>query len=724
MSDNRDRLFELLPSIYRRRDAEAGWPLRALLQIITDQVNAVEGDITQLYQNWFIETCQDWVIPYIGDLIGYKLVHQAGEPEDPTGNRALQLNKILIPRREVANTIRFRRRKGTLALLEVLSNMAAGWPARAVQFYRLLCWTQAINHLRPTQGRTTDLRQGDALQRLNGPFDEIAHNVDIHRINSKHAQGRYNINDVGLFVWRLKPYQVTKTAAYCREEVGHNCYTFSVLGNDTPLYTLPEPEKTPTHVAGELNLPTPIRRRAFEERIITEGKERRRASADYYGINKSVLIWAEGWAGTSQNDPIPRKAIIPADLRHWQYTPPLDHVAVDPELGRITFPSRQLPHKVSVSYQYAFSDDLGGGEYDRALRTDESTIYYVGEGKEQTLLNKALERWQSDKPSHAIIEITDNSVFTEQIYVKLGKNQTLQIRASNRKRPIIRLLDWHTDLPDDLTIEGTDGGCFALDGLLITGRGVQTRGKMDHLIIRHSTLVPSWTRWHDLRPRQPTRASVELLGSCMNVNLEHSIVGSIQVMHDEVHEDPVKITVSDSIIDATNLDREAVGARGYRLAHALLTFLRSTILGQIQVHAINLAENCIFNGAIEVARRQMGCMRFCYVPPGSRTPRRYNCQPDLAEKTVRDSYGSLEVPFAIENARLRVRPQFNSVEYGTPTYCQLAESCAEEIVRGADDRSEMGVFHDLYQPQRAAILKARLEEYSQAYMDANTNYAN
>jgi hypothetical protein len=71
----------------------------------------------------------------------------------------------------------------------------------------------------------------------------------------------------------------------------------------------------------------------------------------------------------------------------------------------------------------------------------------------------------------------------------------------------------------------------------------------------------------------------------------------------------------------------------------------------------------------------------------------------------------------------RVRPQFNSVHYGTPTYCQLAETCADEIKRGADDEAEMGAFHDLFQPQRAANLRARLDEYTPAGMDAGVIYA-
>jgi hypothetical protein len=70
MAQDIDRLYKLLPAIYRQRDVEQGMPLRALLQVIAEQVNLVEADIAQLYENWFIETCQDWVVPYIGDLVG------------------------------------------------------------------------------------------------------------------------------------------------------------------------------------------------------------------------------------------------------------------------------------------------------------------------------------------------------------------------------------------------------------------------------------------------------------------------------------------------------------------------------------------------------------------------------------------------------------------------------------------------------------------------------
>jgi hypothetical protein len=166
--------------------------------------------------------------------------------------------------------------------------------------------------------------------------------------------------------------------------------------------------------------------------------------------------------------------------------------------------------------------------------------------------------------------------------------------------------------------------------------------------------------------------------------------------------------------------------RPKRIAHAKLAILRTTVPGKILVHAIELAENSIFTGLVRVARSQAGCVRFCYVPEGSRTPRRYNCQPDLVKQAVDEDSTIPDTEKAAERQREsdRVEPVFNSVRYGIPTYCQLADTCAEEIRRGADDESEMGVFHDLFQPQRAANLRARFDEYTPAGMEAGIIYVN
>jgi len=751
--DRQDRLYELLPAIYRMRDAEQGEPLRALLRVIAKQVNLLEDDISQLYKNWFIETCEDWAVPYIGDLVGYAPVHEAGEPSSVDTPQGKQRNKILIPRREVANTIKYRRRKGTLALLELLANDIAGWPARAVEFRNLLARTQSVKHLRLNSGQTADIRKGAALELLDSPFDETAHTVDVRRINSHHAQGRHNIPSVGVFVWRLKPYSVTKSPAYCLERPNSNCFTFNILGNDMPLYLHPEPETDPTHIADEFNLPVPIRRKLLADDLKSDDSK-------LYGSEKgkSLCIWVgkkEKKEDKTELETVPKDKIVVADLSGWHYAPPRGKVAVDPVLGRIAFADRNYPkHGVSVSWHYGFSMDMGGGEYERVLEQPEgATIYKVGKDKELKSIKDALERWNRyDK--HAVIEITDSNVYDEQISIEFQEGQqSLQLRAGNGCRPVIRLTDRQPDRPDAFTVVGTGCSRFTLDGILVFGRGVHIDGNLAELIIRHSTLVPDWTLDSmNERPQQDVEPLPEMLSPSLEifspkvaVSIERSILGAIQVspapleaeqepdvptqntaddeaeqarcqgIGKDVRLEPLRISISDSILDATKPEYEVLGAPGCPVAHAVLTVLRSTVIGQVQAHAVELGENSIFYGKMTVARRQIGCLRFCYVWPESRTPQRYNCQPDLVKVAIPESCP--EKNSRDEMEEVRIRPKFNSLRYGIPTYCQIADDCADEIKRGADDESEMGVFHDLYQPQRMANLRVRLDEYLPARMD-------
>jgi hypothetical protein len=718
-----DRLFALLPAIHRMRDADRGYPLKALLRVIAEQVNVVEDDITQLYENEFIETADDWVVPYIGDLVGYLPVAEAGRPADASGCEAA---RVLVPRREVANLIRYRRRKGALALLEQLAHDVAGWPARAVEFFRLLGWAQNIRHLHLDRHRTADLRQVEALDLLDGPFDRITHSVDLRRIDSRRTRGRTNIPSVGVFVWRLRSYAVTATPACCIEESGPHCFTFSVLGQDAPLYVSPQPESDPTHIADELNLPVPIRRRAFDARI-----------AEYVGADASLAIRVEGWAGYAGTDPVPVAQWLPADLSDWRYVPPLNRIAVDPLLGRLAFPPSQLPKKsVRVSYHYGYSADIGGGEYARPILqpAQSYTLYRIGENERYQRIAQVLAQWQQDRPTHAVIEFAASGVYVEPIGIVLADHQTLQLRAANRARPVLRLIDWQTDLPDALTVTLGEGSRFTLDGLLIAGRPVQILGATTsaatpicggEVVIRHCTLVPGWGIDGDCEPKRPAEPSLELSNVRARVRIEHSIVGAIRIHEDEVRQDPIPLCVSDSIVDATSPERQAIGAPGATWAHAALTIQRCTVFGIVDVHAMPLGENSVFMGCVNVARRQIGCMRHCWAPTVCRTPRRYRCQPDGVIAAVKSRIPDDVVKQASEivSERLRVEPQFNAVRYGRPDYAQLALGCAVEITRGADDESEMGVFHDLYQPQREANLRTRLAEYTPAGMDVAVVFA-
>src|SRR4029079_7815264 len=110
--------------------------------------------------------------------------------------------------------------------------------------------------------------------------------------------------------------------------------------------------------------------------------------------------------------------------------------------------------------------------------------------------------------------------------------------------------------------------------------------------------------------------------------------------------------------------------------------------------------NSILLGKVTVERRQEGCVRFCYLPFDSESPRRYRCRPDNATEAS------------------RVLPRFESVSFGEPAYAQLTGATAPEIVTGAEDEGEMGAWHFVQAPLRLRNLRVALDEYLRFGLEA------
>lgn len=306
MSDTpANRLYDLLPALYRLRDDATGGQLRALLDVIAEQLDLVEDDIDQMYQNWFIETAQEWLVPYIGDLLGVKPLHTVA------GETSLSL------RAYVANTIAYRRRKGTAAVLEDLARAVSGWPARSVEFFQRVHTTQNLNHRNPNR-RSVNLREMDTLDRLDGPFDSLTHTADVRP--PAQANGWHSIKRVGLFLWLLKAYPLRNVTA--RRSTSHPFgWHFHPLGTPVTLFNQPGTPGELARLAAESDLPAPIRPLAFALDLAAYRLEnaalapaRRPANSLYYGPDRSLSITIKG-------QPVPPLEVTAWNLKDWDRPP-------------------------------------------------------------------------------------------------------------------------------------------------------------------------------------------------------------------------------------------------------------------------------------------------------------------------------------------------------------------------------------------------------------------
>ena len=264
-------LYNLLPAIDRLRDAERGYPLRDLVTVLAEQAQVVAENLDQMYDDLFIETCATWVVPYIGDLIGNRALHGV-------------VPAVSSPRAEVANTIAFRRRKGTASMLEQLARDVTDWDARVVEFFQILATTQYLNHLRPHNRYSPDLRRGATLAAIDTPFDTVAHTLEVRRIEP--GRGVHNIPNVGIFLWRIQAYALQDSPA---ARLDARRYRFDPLGRDMLLFNDPVPETTITHLAERTNVPMPLGRRELHDHL-----------AQFYGADASLLV------KTADGTPVPR----------------------------------------------------------------------------------------------------------------------------------------------------------------------------------------------------------------------------------------------------------------------------------------------------------------------------------------------------------------------------------------------------------------------------------
>jgi hypothetical protein len=589
-----DKLWNMLPAIYRSLDSDSfntNGPLRELVNRIGAQVAVLRRSIDHLWEDQSIETCDDWVIAYIGDLLATNLVASLDA-------RAQRL--------DVAKTIYYRRRKGTVSLLEELAADITGWDARVVEFFRRMGRTRhnfdpeiglpsatpdpaGVSALQLEQGLTgfwtktaiggwADLRNRYGALKMRTAFDEYFHTADFRK--GVDMVGWHNIPRLGVFLWRLYSFAADQGTPVPVQNCP-NQYSFDPTGREIPLYAAASRTRSISYgdnwvTPQEWQLPG-----AVSTALLAASFADPATIPLYSAMQPDGVTIAPNSFGVFTG-------IFTSNGAVYSLLDPVHFVdgkriTVFPEIGRFKImnpPANQTPF---VTYHYGFSSTIGARHYDRRIP-----------GVPDAPLVQPVAKIQNGDPvtlqTPSGTTIIQDSITYTNVANATGIQQSA-VRAAAVKRPVLRLPAAST-----WVLTGDDESSLVLDGLLISGGDIVLRGKFASVTLTCCTLDPGnagtstvFATSVDGRDLRPSRLWIE--AEVRTLTLDRCITGPIRTRDDG---DVETMNASDSIL-------QGIRTSGFGLLTA------DDIADPIDLALVLRADNplsAFLNGALDAPTRQ------------------------------------------------------------------------------------------------------------------------
>ena len=231
-----------------------------LLAALGQQFDLLEAEVDWLYEDQFIETCADWVVPYIGALVGARI---------------LETRDSQSARMQVANTIRDRRAKGTARALAGRAQAVMSAPAEAIEYATHVVHTFNPNFPGDSRAMTTA---------INGPGGRVLGlpstiGQRVVELRDMREGGRFAPRNVGARVW------TTRSVAHSEvvpSQVGGGQagrFRFDPLGRDIVLWSQPASRSLEHPRLAPRQIPGPIPLTAAVD-----------APDAYYGPGKGLLL--------------------------------------------------------------------------------------------------------------------------------------------------------------------------------------------------------------------------------------------------------------------------------------------------------------------------------------------------------------------------------------------------------------------------------------------------
>lgn len=727
-----EKLWDWVPAHHRELDAlEGGDSLRALIRAVAGQAAQIKRSQDRLWDDMFVELADDWAVPYIAELVATRLVSSL----NPRARRA-----------DVAKTIYYRRRKGTLAVLEQLIADMSGWDGRVIEQFRRLARARHGLDGPARRGRLTgtpegglaDLRSLRGSRLVGDPFDEFHYTPEMRRPTGQ--LGLRAINTLGVYLYRVQSVEfIGVTPRRMHNPLGgFDGFCFDPSGRELPLFAgnTVARDWSSWRSADEWALPRSIDCRLLGEAVhtvdaravawlrsdapIATQPQRDAAATDMTkllgqrfngsvafrrvlaGLPQSATLLSPGvLAGLLELTLVGdcgSAALLPGTNGQAAFGPPAMAVGFvgEPVVPRTATRAADLSGWPALTHDGVrlyidpargrFSHDISG-HFPRDLRVR----YRVG-----MALPVGAGGWNRDLDSRPATTLWNGALLTGGTPAQ-GIAEVAD-SASYRNPP-------DQGAVIDTTVRAAEGQRpyirlmnhwrftasgnqrrLWLDGLWIGGRpygDVWLFGDFEEVRLSHVTLDPGGQDANG-QPLSPCELVVH--GVVEHLLIESSVLATLRLVGPDASVQ--RITLIDSTVDASQ-----PGMQGIAAPRAELHMQRCTVIGaSLDALALDVerlqASDSLIAARADVTDLQSGCFRFSARGPLSRVPQPY-------ESHTVDDLNSL----------------FTSRRFGDPHYATLSERAPLALRQGSELGSEIGVGCSAMNPIKFQSLRSKLDEY-------------
>ncbi|HEV7876495.1 hypothetical protein [Bradyrhizobium sp.] len=218
-------LYDRIPALYKLADQRAAQDvsphrpeLEDFVRVLAGPLAVLRQSIEESYADLFIDSANDWILPYLADMVGTRLIF----PESDAN------------RRDVRGTVGWRRRKGTPRMLRDLGGDLTGELVVTQEGWKRVQLAQDLDLLR-SERLVPDLRPPSIAERGYGPLDALMHAVDPRAISLR--TGKYHPKHVVHWVHPTALFPLAYGTPADLTEAGDPDlrYAFHPLGAQMPL---------------------------------------------------------------------------------------------------------------------------------------------------------------------------------------------------------------------------------------------------------------------------------------------------------------------------------------------------------------------------------------------------------------------------------------------------------------------------------------------------------